>query len=97
MDKITVPIEIKGGRIWLPITIQEHISNKFFKIYIEDRSFITKLTKDGRFFIPVEIRNKLNIFDGKKCNIDIELLESLEKPKYFLTDNYIDLLFFVEL
>jgi len=95
MDKITVPIEIKGGRIWLPITIQEHISNKFFKIYIEDRSFITKLTKDGRFFIPVEIRNKLNIFDGKKCNIDIELLESLEKPKYFLTDNYIDLLFFV--
>lgn len=95
MDKIQLLVNVKGNRIWLPKTIQNEISNKFIRIHIENISFITKLTKDGRFVIPEYIRNRLNIYNNRMYDIKVELLESLEKPKKFLKGEYIDLLYFV--
>ncbi len=90
--KFDLIVNIKNNRIWLPKSIQKTIGNQFIEIKIGDICFITKLTKEGRFFIPKELRwNILN----EPTKIQFSILKNIYRPKKFILNNKIDVLSFI--
>lgn len=90
--KLMIDVNIADGRIWLPKDIQNGIKNEFILVKIKERSFITKLTKDGRFCIPKETR--ISIDDGK-TNIIVEIIKNLVRTEKIIKNEQIDVLAFV--
>ncbi len=93
MNKQTsLNVNIKNNRIWLPKEIQEHIGNEFIEVEVGDMRFITKLTKDGRFFIPkTSIQRQLN----GSFEIKFRAIKNLARPTNQIGGNLIDVLAFI--
>lgn len=87
-----VIVNIKNNRIWLPKSIQKTIGKQFIEIRIGDICFITKLTKEGRFFIPKESRGNIS---NDPTKIQLSILKNLDRPKKFILNGKIDVLSFV--
>ena len=73
-------VEVKRGRVWLPNN--KEWLNKFIEFNISNNkkkeSFVTCINKDGRFYIPKQIRSKLNI--NKEININnIKILNNIKR------------------
>jgi len=90
--KLMLKVNIINGRIWLPKDIQKSIKDEFILVKIKEKSFITKLTKDGRFFIPKEIR--ILTGDGK-TDVSINIIKNLARTEKIIKDGCIDVLAFV--
>ena len=58
-------VSVKMGRVW--VANNENYKNKFLEIFIKNKnkkaSFVCIVPKDGRFYIPLKIRNLLIIKD----------------------------------
>lgn len=90
--KFDLVVNIRNNRIWLPKNIQKIIRERFIEIRIKNVVFVTKLTKDGRFFIPKRLRKNIS---NKPSKIKILVLKNLERPKKFTLNGKIDVLAFV--
>lgn len=90
--KIELYANIKNNRIWLPKNIQNFIGKSFIEIKINDISFVTKITRDGRFFIPKDLRQ--NISEGS-TKIRVSILENVVRTEKFDLENKIDILPFI--
>lgn len=90
--KIDLIVKIKNNRIWLPKHVQNIIGDEFIEVRIKNICFITKLTKDGRFFIRKKIGKR---FPNKQSRIQVIILKNLDRSKKFISKNRVDILAFV--
>lgn len=85
-------VNIKNNRIWLPKPIQHGIGGSFIEVKLNNISFVTKLTKDGRFAVPKQFRHQLQFSQIKS---EITILKNVVRPKIVRVRNYLDVLNFI--
>jgi len=92
-------IEIKGNRIWLPKNFQDTFRSYFLEIELKKQNkkqkFFTKITKDGRFVIPKEIRENLELKKNEKLCLKIRPILNNKFNRDFFQNDKIDVLAFI--
>ena len=92
-------INIRGNRIWLPKRMQIKLSDSFIEIELKEgnkkQGFLTKLTKDGRFVIPKDIRNYLKLKFNDEIQIRVKKILNKKRGKRFTKNNKFDMLSFI--
>lgn len=88
-------LKVKRGRMWLPSN--KEYKNKFIEIFIkQDKntlSFLTKITNDGRIYIPKGLREELKLGENDKVEIiRIDKLNNKERSINLIKNNYINVL-----
>ncbi|MBN1896760.1 MAG: hypothetical protein JW789_03485 [Candidatus Aenigmarchaeota archaeon] len=92
-------LKIKNHRLWLPKEIQKNIGKEFIEITIRkdgtNEKFLTKLTNDGRFFIPKEIRKKMDLKHDDNVDVSVEMIRNLQRSVSHLKGKKFDMLSFI--
>ncbi|MEK6932988.1 MAG: hypothetical protein AABW56_04315 [Nanoarchaeota archaeon] len=88
-------LQVKKGRVWIPKKKQTKYKGKFIEIFVKNNnkksSFIAVIPKDGRFYIPIEIRNKLKVKDKIKIE-KIILLKNKRRNDKLISKNRFNIL-----
>jgi AbrB family looped-hinge helix DNA binding protein len=92
-------IKIKSNRIWLPKSLQSTFRSHFLEVELRKQNkkqkFFTRITKDGRFVIPKEIRESLELKNNDKLWIKIRIILNNKFKRDFFQDDKVDVLAFV--
>lgn len=86
---------VERSRVWLSKELQKDYKNKFVEITIRNnlqkKSFISKINKDGRFYIPKSIKESMNIKEKVEV-VNILNIKNLIKSKKLINNNKIEIL-----
>ncbi len=87
--------KVKRGRVWLPNN--REYKNRFLEISINFKdkiaSFIATISKDGRLYIPIKIREEYRIENENEVLVkEIKILNNIKRKKQILSKNGINIL-----
>jgi bifunctional DNA-binding transcriptional regulator/antitoxin component of YhaV-PrlF toxin-antitoxin module len=92
-------INVGGNRVWIPKKYQKLIHDKFLEIEIRknERSvkFLSRINCDGRLVIPKGFAKQLNIGKGDVVNVNIGVIENIERKSKLFDKEVFDLLSFI--
>ncbi len=90
---------LKDGRIYLHKEEYHKFKDKFFEVEIQKNnkslSFIKYLNKERRFFIPRDIRKKLNLEPKDIITINIKEIKNIKREKEIIKNNKFNSLAFI--
>lgn len=86
-------ISVKSGRVWMPKN--RDYRNKFLEIFIKNKnrkaSFIAVIPEDGRFYVPIKIREILGVKDSVTIQ-KIKTINNKDRPSSLIKNGKIDVL-----